>query len=65
MSLDDPIATLRHDLANPLAAMLAEVQLLLLSDTPMDDEIRSTLKQIEHLALRMRGILRATKEEDQ
>lgn len=65
MRQDEAIATLRHDLANPLAAMLAEVQLLLLGDTPMDDEIRSSLKQVEHLALRMRGILRATKEEEQ
>jgi signal transduction histidine kinase len=63
MTPEDPIATLRHDLANPLAAMLAEVQLLLLGDTPMTDEVRAALKQMEQLALRMRGILRATREE--
>ena len=61
MSLEDPLATLRHDLANPLAAMLAEVQLLLLDETPMDPQIRTALQQIEQLALRMRGILRSTK----
>ena len=58
--MDDQIATLRHDLANPLAALLAEVQLLLLGETAMDGSVRETLKQIEQLALRMRGILRAT-----
>jgi signal transduction histidine kinase len=60
--MEDQIATLRHDLANPLAALLAEVQLLLLGDTPMDDSVRETLKQVEQLALRMRSILRATQE---
>jgi signal transduction histidine kinase len=63
MSQEDQIATLRHDLANPLAAMLAEVQLLLLGDAPMDDEVRTALTQMEQLALRMRTILRATREE--
>lgn len=62
MSAEDPMATLRHDLANPLAALLAEVQLLLLGDAPMDDEVKGALQQIEQLALRMRTILRATKE---
>ena len=57
--MEDQIAMLRHDLANPLAALLAEVQLLLLGETPMDDSVREPLKQIEQLALRMRGILRA------
>ena len=61
--MEDPNATLRHDLANPLAALLAEVQLLLLGDAPMDAAVRETLKQVEQLALRMRNILRATKEE--
>lgn len=61
--MDDQIATLRHDLANPLAALLAEVQLLLLGETPMDDSVRETLQQIEQLALRMRNILRTTREE--
>jgi signal transduction histidine kinase len=63
MSEKDPVATLRHDLANPLAALLAEVQLLLLGDAPLDPEVKAALQQMEHLALRMRGILRSTKEE--
>ena len=49
---------LRHDLSNPLSAMLAEVQLLLLDDTKLDPETRTSLKEVEALAIRMRGILR-------
>lgn len=63
MRMEEPIAKLRHDLANPLAALLAEVQLLLMGDGPMDVDTKHALQQIEQLALRMRNILRATKEE--
>jgi signal transduction histidine kinase len=63
MAPEDPLATLRHDLANPLAAMLAEVQLLLLGDAPLDEDVRIALKQMEQLALRMRNILGAKREE--
>lgn len=49
---------LRHDLSNPLSAMLAEVQLLLLNEDKLDDETRSTMRDIEGLAIRMRGMLR-------
>lgn len=62
MTTPDPIAKLRHDLANPLAAILAEAQLLLLSETPMDAEVRRAVSEIEKLAIRMRTILRDTKE---
>lgn len=54
---DDPIAKLRHDLANPLSAVLAETQLLLLSESRLDPELVSSLKHIEALARRMRDIL--------
>ena len=54
MTEPDPMARLRHDLANPLAAMLAEAQLMLLSEAPMDDEVRRGLQEIEKLAIRMR-----------
>ena len=50
MTETDRIAKLRHDMANPLAALLAETQLLLLGDTPMDDEVVRGLKEIEKLA---------------
>jgi signal transduction histidine kinase len=53
----DPIAKLRHDLSNPLSAILAETQLLLLSPEKYDAETMSSLKQIEALARRMREML--------
>jgi len=53
----DPLQTLRHDLSNPLAAILAETQLLLLSPERYDAETVSSLKQIETLARKMRQIL--------
>ena len=60
MTQPDVFAKLRHDLANPLAAMLAEAQLLLLSEAPMDAEVRRGLEEIERQAIRMRTILRGT-----
>lgn len=50
---------LRHDLSNPLAAILAEAQLLLLSPDKYDEETLRSLKQIEALARRMRDMLQA------
>lgn len=61
MSEDDArFSRLRHDLANPLAAILAETQLLLLDNTSLDDETRRALKTIEDMSMRMREILRGT-----
>jgi signal transduction histidine kinase len=51
------VQRLRHDLANPLAAVLAETQLLLLSSDQLNTETVSSLKQIESLARKMRQIL--------
>ncbi|HYT04805.1 MAG TPA: histidine kinase dimerization/phospho-acceptor domain-containing protein [Gemmatimonadales bacterium] len=48
---------LRHDLSNPLAAVLAETQLLLLNADHFDAETVASLKQIEALARKMRQIL--------
>ena len=53
----DIVQKLRHDLANPLAAVLAETQLLLLAPEHLNAEAVSSLKQIESLARRMRQIL--------
>ena len=53
------IAKLRHDLSNPLSAVLAETQLLLLSPEKYDEETISSLKQIEDLARKMRQLLQA------
>jgi signal transduction histidine kinase len=55
----DPIRKLRHDLSNPLAAVLAETQLLLLSEDKYDAETVAGLRQIEALARKMRDILEA------
>jgi signal transduction histidine kinase len=48
---------LRHDLANPLSALLAETQLLLLSPELLNPETLTGLKEIETLARKMRQIL--------
>ncbi|MES2124511.1 MAG: histidine kinase dimerization/phospho-acceptor domain-containing protein [Gemmatimonadota bacterium] len=54
----DSLAKLRHDLANPLAGLLAEVQLTLLDGTGLSEEVKQSLQEIERLAIRMRAILR-------
>ena len=51
------LSKLRHDLSNPLAAILAETQLLLLTPEKFDEETLSGLKQIEDLARKMRQLL--------
>ena len=51
------LSQLRHDLSNPLSAILAETQLLLLAPEKFDDETLAGLKQIENLARKMRQIL--------
>ncbi|MCL4866350.1 MAG: hypothetical protein KJZ47_10675 [Gemmatimonadales bacterium] len=51
-------AQLRHDLANPLSAILAEAQLMLLEHPDLDPEVRRAVQTIEQMALRMRSILR-------
>jgi signal transduction histidine kinase len=55
----DSLQKLRHDLSNPLAAILAETQLLLLNAERLDQETVAGLKQIESLARKMRQILQA------
>ncbi len=56
---DEALRTLRHDLSNPLAAVLAETQLLLLDTAGLSEEVVASLKQIESLARKMRQILQA------
>lgn len=56
----DQLAKLRHDLSNPLSAILAETQLLLLAPEKLDAETVSSLKQIEALARKMRELLKPT-----
>jgi signal transduction histidine kinase len=51
------VAKLRHDLSNPLSAILAETQILLLTPEKFDEETLTSLKQIEDLARKMRQTL--------
>ena len=51
------LSQLRHDLSNPLSAILAETQLLLLGSQKFDEETLAGLKQIENLARKMRQML--------
>lgn len=60
-SEQDVIRKLRHDLSNPLAAILAEAQLLLLNEETLDAETVEGLREIESLARRMRDMLAATR----
>jgi signal transduction histidine kinase len=53
------MAKLRHDLSNPLSAILAETQLLLLTPEKFDEESLTGLKQIEDLARKMRQLLQS------
>jgi signal transduction histidine kinase len=57
---DDRIRKLRHDLSNPLSAILAEAQLLLLEADKYDEETQTSLREIEALARRMREMLQST-----
>ena len=52
------IHKLRHDLANPLSALLAETQLLLLNEGSLAPDTVRGLREIESLAIRMRGMLK-------
>ena len=61
MTNPDPFARLRHDLANPLAALLAEAQLLLMDEAELNDATRQGLQEIERMAIRMRTILRESR----
>ena len=58
----DPLRRLRHDLSNPLAAILAETQLVLLNADHLDAETVGSLRQIETLARKMSQILHALDE---
>ncbi|HET8623695.1 MAG TPA: hypothetical protein VFM14_09060 [Gemmatimonadales bacterium] len=49
---------LRHDISNPLSALLAETQLLLLDEQQYDPKTATSLREIEALAIRMRAMLR-------
>lgn len=58
MNESERLSKLRHDLSNPLSALLAETQLLLLNEAEIDADTVVGLREIEALALRMRTMLR-------
>ena len=58
MSDAERLSKLRHDLSNPLSALLAETQLLLLNEAQIDPTTVTGLREIEALAIRMRTMLR-------
>lgn len=58
MTDGERLSKLRHDLSNPLSALLAEIQLMLLNETRFDAETLAGLREIEKLAIRMRTLLR-------
>jgi len=58
---DDPLRKLRHDLANPLAALLTETQILLLNEARLDDDTITGLREIESIARHMRDVLNQTR----
>jgi len=58
MTDSDRLSKLRHDLSNPLAALLAEIQLMLMNEGQYDAETLAGLREIEKLAIRMRTMLR-------
>ena len=55
---DPQFSRMKHDLANPLAAILAEAQLLLMRADELPADMVESLKAIETGALRMREMLR-------
>ncbi len=55
--IEERFRKLRHDLANPLSAILAEAQLLLLRDPPLDKDTLEAIKSIEEQSRRMRDLL--------
>lgn len=55
--IEERLSKLRHDLANPLSAIMAEAQLLLLRDPPLDKETLEAIRSIEEQSRRMRDLL--------
>ena len=55
--VEERLSKLRHDLANPLSAILAEAQLLLLRDPPLDKDTLEAIRSIEEQSRRMRDLL--------
>jgi signal transduction histidine kinase len=55
---DPRLMKAQHDLANPLAAILAEAQLLLMRADEIPPDMVESLKAIESAAIRMRTLIK-------
>lgn len=55
---DPRLSKVKHDLANPLTAVLAETELLLMRREELSSQVIESLEAIEAAALRMRALLR-------
>lgn len=60
MTPDERMRQLRHDLSNPLSAILAEAQLQLLNEESLTPEVAQSFREIEALSRRMRDMLHRT-----
>lgn len=61
--MNDPrLLKVVHDLANPLSAILAESQLLLMRAGELPPDMLESLRAVETAARRMREMLRALTE---
>ena len=58
MTPSERLARFRHDLANPLSAILAEAELDLQQAESLPPEITASLQAIHDAAIRMRAVLR-------
>jgi signal transduction histidine kinase len=63
MDPTDAVSVLRHAIANPLSALLSEVQLALLDADQLSPRARESFQEIERLAIRLRAVLRASQEQ--
>ncbi len=59
----DPIRRLRHDLANPLSALMTEAEMLLIDETAHAPETVRALHEIVALARRMRDVLAESRQQ--
>jgi C4-dicarboxylate-specific signal transduction histidine kinase len=53
--------TVRHEINNPLTAILGEAQLMLMGQN-LSEEMRKNLKTIEQLSIRIQGVVRKLSE---
>jgi len=55
---ESALSKAKHDLSNPLSAILAETQLLMMRAEEFPSDMLESLKAIESAALRLRGMIK-------